>query len=901
MDELLVAESSAARVDKNYYTIRYGLVGFAFGLIFPILATAIDLYLSSTPFSLSTIIEAYRNEPLHWIIFTAPFFLGFFAALIGRREDRLQQVNRKLESIIGKLEVRVSEQARDLDRAVEVGHSVSRVTNSYEMMSEAVELIRSSFNFYYVQLYLVDSSRRNLELQVGSGNLDTRMIAQGRRIPLGLNSIAGTAVIEKQTIVVADVANSLLFQHNPLLPDASAEMAMPLILGTEVIGVLDILSDSPGQLTTESLPALEAVAGQLAIAIENARLVVESTKAHNVIEIQTRRMAHSGWKDFLNAIDRREIIGYKYESNELSEIDQPLLHQTDNAALSVPILVTGEQVGSIQIQGRDGNALSKADAEMVAAVADQVARQVESLRLLAEADHYRDEAEEITRRLTREGWQDFVQTQQPQSRGFDYDLVKVKPLSTPVDRNVTMGSVLSQSLAIRGQSIGYLEIAEFQYPEDDTSELLGAIANQLSAHIDNIRLSDQRARALADSEKQARRLAALNELSQALATSTTFNEIYRITALNIKQIIPCNRISLAFINDEGTSFVLFALGGQKGASKIGDMATGPGSVLGDAVAENRVIVINNNIESGVQGIESFMIAPLTAGGQTFGTLNVGNSSPDAFDQQDEGLLLQIASLVAATFESRRLFLETQERAEELAEISYFAQTRADELAILNQMGQELTSLADIKSVMTSVHRHVGRLMDIENFYLAIYDKSLDMVEIHMFGEGEETDPSSVKRQGGKGIAEYVITTNQALLIENNVAERVTELGLELYGRVAESWVGAPMTSGHQVIGMMAVQNYSKPGIYGEHERELLTAVANQTAIAIENSNLFEQEQARSRREQILRQITAKVRGSTDVDTVMRTAAQEVGRALGRQAFVYLSDGEEENTHESNDE
>ncbi len=901
MDELLVADSTPTRVDRNYYTIRYGLVGFAFGLIFPILATAIDLYLSSMPFSISAILEAYRNEPLHWIILTAPLFLGFFAALIGRREDRLQQANRQLASFIGKLELRVSEQARDLDRAVEVGHSVSRVTDPYEMMSEAIELIRSSFNFYYVQLYLVDSGRRNLELQVGSGNIDARTITQGRRIPLGLNSIAGTAVIEKQTIIVADVANSLLFQHNPLLPDARAEMAMPLLLGSEVIGVLDILSDSPGQLSTESLPALEAVAGQLTIAIENARLVVESTKAQKEIEIQTQRMAHSGWKDFFNAIDRREIIGYKYEGNELSEIDQPLLYQTGDAVHSVPILVTGEQVGSIQIQGRDGNALSKDDAELVAAVADQVARQVDSLRLLAEADRYRDEAEDSMRRLTREGWQDFVQTQQPQNSGFDYDLVKVKPLSTPVDGDVTMGSVLSQSLIIRGQSIGHLEIAEFQYPEDDTSELLGAIASQLSAHIDNIRLSDQRARALADSEKQALRLAALNELSQALATSMTLDEIYRITASNIKQIIPCNRVSLAFINDEGTSFVLFALHSQKGANKIGDMATGPGSVLGDAVAENRVIVINNNIESGVQGIESFMVAPLTAGGLTFGTLNVGNSSPDAFDQQDEALFLQIASLVATTFESRRLFLEIQERAEELAEISFFAQTRADELAILNQMGQELTSLADIKSVMTSVHRHVGRLMDMESFYLAIYDQSLDMVEIHMFGEGEETDSSSLKRQGGKGMAEYVITTNQALLIENNVAERLTELGLELDGRAAESWVGAPMTSGHHVIGMMAVQNFSKPSVYGEHERELLTAVANQAAIAIENSNLFEQEQARSRREQILRQITARVRGSTDVDTVMRTAAQEVGRALGRQAFVYLSDGEEENTHESNDE
>jgi GAF domain-containing protein len=289
-----------------------------------------------------------------------------------------------------------------------------------------------------------------------------------------------------------------------------------------------------------------------------------------------------------------------------------------------------------------------------------------------------------------------------------------------------------------------------------------------------------------------------------------------------------------------------------------------------------------------------------AGGRTFGTLNVGNSSPNAFDQQDEGLLLQVASLVATTFESRRLFLETQERAEELAVISQLAQSRADELAILNQMGQELTSLADIKSLLSSVHHHVSRLMEVENYYLAIYDESLDMVDIHMFGEGEEIDPASLKRKGGQGITEYVIRTNQSLLFEDNVAERVAELGVELYGRVAESWVGVPMTSGNQVIGMMAVQNFTKPGIYGEHERELLTAVANQTAIAIENSNLFEQEQARARREQILREITARVRGSTDVDTVMRTAAQEVGRALGRQTFVYLSDGEEENPNESNE-
>jgi GAF domain-containing protein len=222
-----------------------------------------------------------------------------------------------------------------------------------------------------------------------------------------------------------------------------------------------------------------------------------------------------------------------------------------------------------------------------------------------------------------------------------------------------------------------------------------------------------------------------------------------------------------------------------------------------------------------------------------------------------------------------------------------AQLRADELAVLNRMGQALTSLADRETVINIVFEHTSRLMSTEGFYAALYDQASDRVTIHIVGEGEDVQEDSLERIGGKGITEYIIQTKQPLLIQDEVLTRAQELGIEVHGRIPAAWLGVPMISGKEVLGVLAVQSFERAGVYDEHHQDLLTAVASQAAIAIENARLFDQVQARAKREQILREITAQVRGKADVDTIMRTAAQEVGRALGRQSFVYLRDAEDE--------
>lgn len=895
----MTALSGDARPSQSYrFTIRYAILGALFGLLFPIAATAIVIWESGASLGLVDIVRAQVYTPLLWIINTAPIFLGLVAAFAGRREDRLQLANRQLAAAIETLQVQVVDQAREIDRALEVSHSITHVTDLDQMLAEAVELIRASFDLYYTQVYLLDAENRYLTLRAGTGEVGPALVRQNWRLPLGPGSIVGTAAQEKRTILVANTKTSQIFQANPFLPKTTAEVAMPLLIGRRVVGVLDLQSAELNQLTSGNLPALEAVAGQLAVAVEHARLVAEATQARSQVEARARLMVGRGWQEFLNAVERGEVLGYTYDDQRVTPLQAPLPEPMDGRDLEVPIVVAGQALGAVRVAGDEKHNWSRSDNELVAAVADQVARQVENLRLLAEADQYRADAEAATRRLIREGWESYRREKRGAVSGYQYDDNQVTPLpmgtgGEAAGKAMRSGLKLSQPLVIRGQTVGRLEVVRPAGADEASEELVSAVADQLSTHLESLRLTEQRELALAETEEQAKRLAALNRLSEALANAATPDEVYRIAADQVGAIVPADRLSLAIRGEDEGRFEILALDREVGAITIGFLESIEGTVVGAAFNENRVVNVSEARYGHVPGIESFLVAPLTAGGQILGTINAGSNHRHAFVVRDEQLLLQAASLIAATLESRRLFAETQQRAEELAVISQMAQLRADELAVLNEMGQALTSLADQDTVINIAYEHASRLMRTEGFYAALHDSQSERVTIHIVGEGEDADADSLERIGGRGITEYIIRTGKPLLIREDVAGRTQELGIEVQGRMPASWLGVPMVSGKEVLGVLAVQSFEEPGVYDEHHQDLLTAVASQVAIAIENARLFDQVQARAKREQILREITAQVRGKADVDTIMRTAAQEVGRALGRQSFVYLRDSDEE--------
>jgi GAF domain-containing protein/HAMP domain-containing protein len=453
---------------------------------------------------------------------------------VGTLATAFNSMTAQLKDTLAGFEQRVASRTRDLQLAAEVGRSASQLRDVDTLLANAVELIRSRFGLYYVQVYLVDPNRRALALRAGTGDVGLELKRRAHHLPISRGSINGTAVTEKRVVIVADTANSDMFRPNPLLPDTRSEMAVSLSVGDRVVGVLDLQSAQPGALTDENLPAFEALAGQLAIAVDNAVLFAEAEQARAEVEAQARRLTQSGWREFLDAVNRSERLGYTFDQLTLVPLTEPLLATANPAALDVPILVTGEPIGRIRLEHDTevDQPWDSVDSDLVSSIAVRVATQVENLRLLAQAEQYRAEAEAAMRRLTREGWET-LQTDS-ELAGYVYDLNEVRPVSEKSD-GASVG-VLRHSLVVRDEPIGELAV-DVDADDDEAAEIVAAVAEQLSGHIETLRLSVQMQRALATTQKQAQREQALRQITNAVRSSNDPATIMRTAVRELGSIL----------------------------------------------------------------------------------------------------------------------------------------------------------------------------------------------------------------------------------------------------------------------------------------------------------------------------------------------------------------------------
>ncbi len=180
-----------------------------------------------------------------------------------------------------------------------ISQSLAASLDPEQLMQDVVELLHVDFGFYHVQIYEVDADANMLVASHGSGAIGEQLKAQGYRFPVG-SGIAGHAAETGQPFTANNIEDVIFFVRNPLLPDTQSEMAVPIKIGGQVLGVLDIQETLPGHLSIRQMQLMEAVADQLAVALQKARLysnlqdALQQEKAMRSQLIQNERLALVG-------------------------------------------------------------------------------------------------------------------------------------------------------------------------------------------------------------------------------------------------------------------------------------------------------------------------------------------------------------------------------------------------------------------------------------------------------------------------------------------------------------------------------------------------------------------------------------------------------------------------------
>ncbi len=165
----------------------------------------------------------------------------------------------------------IHQRALQLETLVGVSQRITSALSLDELLYQVVHLIQQSFGYYHVHIYLADTEAGYMVLHEGTGEPGRSMKERGHRIRIG-EGLVGHVGQKGEAVLVTDVSQEPRWLPNPLLPDTKSELTVPLKLGNELLGVLDVQSDRVGGLTEDDMALLEGLAGQIAVAIANTRL-----------------------------------------------------------------------------------------------------------------------------------------------------------------------------------------------------------------------------------------------------------------------------------------------------------------------------------------------------------------------------------------------------------------------------------------------------------------------------------------------------------------------------------------------------------------------------------------------------------------------------------------------------
>lgn len=319
---------------------------------------------------------------------------------IGTLAEAFNAVTARLNELIGNLEARVAERTQEVERRaeyLEITGGLSRIVASIldvdTLLDRVAHLISERFGFYHTGIFLIDEAREWAVLHAVSSEGGLRMLARKHRLRVGEEGIVGYVSGSGRARIALDVDEDVVWVKNPDLPDTRSEMALPLIFGQQILGVLDIQSEEAAAFGSEDIATLRILADQIAVAIRNAQLFAESQRTLLELQRSYDEEVQQGW-----TLRKSPVVGYRFTPTGTTPLTRDAISRelaprtafapyvdADNTLFAPLQLTGGQNFGLLRLCRDAAQPWSSHDVAFVTRAVQDIAQALEVTRLLEES------------------------------------------------------------------------------------------------------------------------------------------------------------------------------------------------------------------------------------------------------------------------------------------------------------------------------------------------------------------------------------------------------------------------------------------------------------------------------------------------------------------------------------